>query len=163
MMKKLMPTVLAVLALSATTVAAQTVSGSAQVTIPQILAFSVTNTTMTLTATEADFTSGFVAPTTSSSVSTRGNVPHIVTLSADAAYFTDSDADPANDKPASDLEWALDGGTWNGLSTTDATVLSLGRGSHMNVGTVDYRILLDLANDQPDTYGLSFTYTLTAN
>lgn len=150
----------------ASAVSAQSVHGSASIHVPSLLTFNVTNTTVTFNdPTFADFDAGLIgASSLGSVISTRGNVPHVVQIAADAATmtYTGSETLPSP-KSASDLQWATDGSTWSGLSTTDTDVATYTRGAHADATTVTYQMLLDIANDYPGDYSLAFTYTILAN
>lgn len=143
---------------------ADVASGSASITIGQVLAIDVTNTTVSFDNPDAtDFDSGSMDATSGSSqIDTRGNVEHAVEITADADFFSGG----GGSKPASDLRWSTDGfGSQDvGLSTTAARVVEgLSRGNNTGATSVDYRILLDYTTDAPDTYTLGFTYTVVPN
>lgn len=137
-------------------------TGTAQITIPTLLHIDVSNLAVSFgSPTFDDFDAGLIAATSGASViDTRGNVVHDVTIVADAAAFTGPYT-----KPASDLQWSIDGGTsWTSLSTTATDVATaVARGTNASVATVDYQLLLDAALDVPGTYSLDFTYTVVAN
>ena len=165
-MKNLAMMLVTVATLSASGVSAQTAAASASITIPQLLSIGVTNTTVTFAQPAfTDYDAGEITATSAASViTTRGNVVHDVTVAANAAAFTwaGTGTDPV--KGAGDLQWSKDGSTWNPLSTTATDVLTaLGRGSNAAAATVNYKMLLNEANDIPGTYSLNFTYTVVAN
>lgn len=144
------------------------VNASASITIPTLLQITVDEVAVTFDApTLNDYLTGSLTSAVTSVIGTRGNVTHDVTIIADdpTMGFVPSagGADPL--KPASDLEWSIDGGgAWTGLSTTAANVVAgLGRGNNAAAASVNYRMLLDEASDEPGTYTLGFTYTVVAN
>lgn len=167
-MRKLAMTLVAVAGLfSAATVDAQTAAASASITIPELLSINVTNTTIAFAQPAfTDYDAGEIGTATTSSISTRGNVAHDVTVASNAAAFTyGGGAGPDPLKPAADLQWSTDAGTsWNGLTTLAVDVLTnLGRGQNANAATVAYKMALDETVDIPGTYSLAFTYTVVAN
>lgn len=144
--------------------ASSTANGTATIDIPQVLAIDVGNTSVSFSNPDIqDFENGSMDATSgSSTIDTRGNIVHAVTISADAEFFSGGDGS----KPASDLRWSADGfGSQNvGLTTSgDRVVEGLARGANDGAATLDYRILLDYATDAPDVYSLGFTYTVVAN
>jgi hypothetical protein len=157
---------LALVALSVTTVQAQpsaSATATATINIPTVLGIDVSDTNIAFDdPTVTDFEAGFIASTDQSVIDTKGNVAHDLTVEADASNFSGG----SGSKPASDLVWSTGGaitvpGDGTGLSTSPATITSgLGRGVNASAATVDYGILLDFGTDAPDSYTLSFTYTL---
>lgn len=149
-------------ALSAQNPAVESRSGTATITIPTLLHIDVTNLAVTFDSPSFDdFTAGSIGANSGASViDTRGNVVHDVTIEADNAAMTGPYA-----KPATDLEWSVDGGsTWSGLSTTAADVATaVSRGANSGVASVVYQMLLREADDVPGSYSLDFTYTVVAN
>lgn len=142
------------------------VNAGASITIPQLLSIDVSNTAVTFAQPAlADWNAGYIGNSSAASVvDTRGNVTHRVTISADAAtmgYAGDED-DPL--KPAGDLQWSNSGGSFAGLTTGGANVVSgLSRGSNTAAAEVSYRMLLSDAADVPGTYSLAFTFTVVAD
>lgn len=168
-MRKLTTAVLSlVLVAGASSLSAQNANANASVTVPTVLAITVDNLNIAFgSASGADFTAGYINAATTSTVDTRGNVVHDVTIQADAANFTYTGSEtPAPTKAASDLEWTNDGGTSytaiDNVSAADVAT-ALARGVHAGAVTVGYRIALDLAADAPGDYALNFTYTVVAN
>jgi hypothetical protein len=138
------------------------VNANVTITIPQVLSISVDETSITFPAVAAsDFETGWIAASQASVVTHRGNIVHDVEIAAGAATMTPTSG--TYNKPASDFEWSVDGGsTFFGISTAVADVVTaapVGAGNQ----TVNYRMLLDYLNDEPDTYTLGFTYTVVAN
>jgi hypothetical protein len=147
----------------ATGFAQTTRTATATITIPTVLFLDVTGTAINFAnPTDAEFTAGVITTGTTSALTHRGNVVHNVTVHASTAAMLVSGTPSA--KSASDLEWSLNGGTWAGLSTTAATVVSAAAaGAHSGASTVSYRMNLNLANDVPATYTLGFVYSVVAN
>jgi hypothetical protein len=149
----------------ATSLAAQ--NATATVTVPMILSISLTGNSFDFVPTQTDFDADSMAAGGTSVLSTRGNVPHEIDITADAAAFSFTEdtghpyADP--NKPASDLHWSAGSG-WTPLSTTAAPIVqNLARGAHASAATVSYYLMLNYANDVPGTYTLGFTYTVVPN
>ncbi|HSH46209.1 MAG TPA: hypothetical protein VK966_10150 [Longimicrobiales bacterium] len=165
-MRKVVITLAMLLALGgAQELAAQVENATASIEIPELLSIGVTNTSVTFDQPAvADWDLGFIgASSGASTVSTRGNVTHRVTIEADAATmtYTGSHTDPG--KVAGDLQWDAGSG-FAGLTTGGADVVTgLTPGSHAAAAAVTYQMLLDEAQDVPGTYSLGFTYTVVAN
>lgn len=168
-MKKLMIAALAMMAFGAMDVSAQGASanGNASVSVPEVLSLTVTNTAIAFgNATAADIDNGFMNTSTTSTIDTRGNVLHDVTIQADAQYFTYAGTQTDPNKPASDLSWTNDGGTsWTPLDDVSAVDVATGlaRGVNAGAATIGYQLALSLAGDVPGDYSLGFTYTVVAN
>lgn len=168
-MKKLMIAVLAMGAFGAMDVSAQGTSanGNASVSVPEVLSLTVTNTAIAFgSATATDIDNGFINTSTTSTIDTRANVLHDVTIQADAEFFTYSGTQTDPNKPASDLRWTNDGGaSWTPLDDGSAAdvATSLARGENAGAATIGYQLALSLAGDVPGDYSLGFTYTVVAN
>lgn len=142
---------------------AQSESATATITVPEVLFVDIdVNSVDFPDATAADFEAGSITFGTSTTLEHKGNVAHDVEITSSTGFFQNSGGDTS--KPASDLEWSLNGGSsWNnGLGTTPAAVVT-GAVAGQHTESVDYRLLLDYATDAPDTYDLEFTYTVVAN
>ena len=166
-MKRLGMTLVAAIAvLSVSEVSAQTTAGaSASIVIPTLLSISVDQLTVTFPQpTLTDYSTGHVASAVNSTIGTRGNVEHNVTIEADAATMAYSGSESPPSKPSTDMQWSIDNATWNGLTTTATAVASaLARGTNPAVAGVTYQMLLDETNDYVGTYSLGFTFTVVAN
>ena len=166
-MRRLVITFVAAIAvLAASDTSAQTTAAaSASIVIPPLLSISVDQLTVTFPQpTLADYTAGEVASTVTSTIGTRGNVGHDVTIVADAATMSYTGSETPPSKPSSDMQWSIDNATWNGLTTTAAAVASaIARGNNPSVAGVTYQMLLDENNDYVGTYSLAFTFTVVAN
>lgn len=155
-MKKLTMAVLAMLALGATDVAAQT-NGSASVTIPTVLVVSNV-TDLNIAETDfnmADFASSNTAQATGSvTIDTRSNITHAVDVSgADLLLGTDALA----------LEVQASDGTWATLSGTAVKTLdNLVRGPQTG-NIINFRATADVTQHAPGTYTGTITYTVVAN
>jgi hypothetical protein len=154
--------------------AQQTRTGSATITIPEVLVFDATNTSVTFAAPgTADYDAGFKAATASTVLSHRANVRHSLTIQADQASFTATNPSPetaggavnaARVKPAGDLLWSTDGASFTALSTTAAKVVTqTAAGGTVNTGTVSYRVALGWGQDTPGQYTLPFRYIMFAD
>ncbi len=138
------------------------VPATAQLTIGSILFISIDNNNITFpTPTATEFGLGLVDGNETSTLTYFGNVAHDVEIKANAAAFTASGGS-SYAKPATDLEYSVDGGTFASISTTEADVVS-GNPAGGGSTTVDYQILLDESLDVPGTYDLGFTYTVVPN
>lgn len=173
MKKHIMSVVVAaalVLAGAATAQAQNTsASATAEITIPTVLFIDVTSDGLVSfdQPDATDFNNGFIPTSDQTTIDTKGNVVHDLTVVANSSEFTDSGGN-ATSKPASDLLWSASGDVTDAsqgnpmpTSATDvATGLAKGDPSAI---AVDYGLLLDYATDAPATYSLSFTYTVVAN
>lgn len=150
------------------TAEAQSTTATAEINIPTVLFMDVSGTTVNFTDPAAsDFENGVIPADNSTTIDTKGNVAHDVTVQAEADNFTGG----SGNKPATDLVWSTSGavsapGDGNSVPQSSgspvdvATALSQGNPSAI---TVDYGILLDYGTDEPATYTLDFTYTVVAN
>lgn len=153
--------------------AQQTRTGSASITIPEVMVFDATNTAVTFAApTVADFDATFKAASANTVLSHRANVRHSITIQADQASFSATNPDPATGgsanaariKPASDLLWSTNGTSFNALSTTAAKVVTQqGASGTATTGTVSYRIALGWSQDTPGQYVLPFRFVMFAD
>jgi hypothetical protein len=140
---------------------------NASVTIPTMLVLSVSSNTLAFgTATEADLDAGTMAGPAAMDLAYKGNVP----MDLDVAAYTDfCDAvDAANDntKPSTDLSFTASGGSSASgtLDTTGDNLFSgLARGSYASGTTSVTYDVVTAWTEAPDTYTLSFTFTLSAN
>jgi hypothetical protein len=136
-------------------------------TVPRVVQVTLNTSSLTLingNAVAEDYEAGFKA--SGSIVATAfADTGAVVTLSAATANFS---APAGVTKPASTLQFSLDGTTWSGLTTTGATVLTIGPGGQ-GIGTVGgrvqsiaFRTLLGYTTDPPGTYSLTLNLTITA-
>lgn len=150
------------------TAEAQSTTATAEINIPTVLFMDVSGTTVNFTdPTASDFENGVIPADNSTTIDTKGNVAHDVTVQAEADNFTGG----SGNKPATDLVWSTSGAVSapgdgssvpqsSGSPVDVATGLSQGNPSAI---TVDYGVLLDYGTDEPATYTLDFTYTVVAN
>lgn len=155
-MKKLMIVALAMTAFGATNAAAQ-VNGNATVNIPEVL--TIANPTDLLIAETAfDLVNNDThTVTTSTTVDTRGNVPHSVEVTG--AALTLAGSNPL------DLEVQASDGTWGTVSGTAITVLgptTLTRGVH-TAQPITFRTTADITQHGPGAYTGTITYTVVGN
>jgi hypothetical protein len=166
----------AALILGATTglSAQQTRTGSATITIPEVMVFEATNTAVTFNApTASDFDAQLIAANASTVLSHRANVRHSVTIHADQAAFNASNPTPATGggtinaariKPAGDLSWSTNGTSFTALTTTPTKVVTQTAASGtLNTATVDYQLALSWSQDTPGQYVLPFRYVMFAD
>ena len=168
-MKRLTSALLTVGALSVMAMPAlgqTTANASSSITIGTVLYISAANPTVAFAGPAGtDFDAGYIASTTTTTITHRSNVRHSVSVAASSATMTPSGGAAGADaaratKPASDLRWSSDGTTYNGLTTSAAAVRSaVARGTYSDLN-VQYRMGLSYADDTPGTYGLNFTYTI---
>ena len=165
---KLTMAVLALLALGAPQAQAQTCStnpcslnDTAKVTVATVLRLTLSQSATSLTPpNEAAYDAGFQldnGPT----ATVKSNRPWTLKLSANAALWTAANGAQAS-KAAGDLQWALtSGGSYTGLSTTPATLIT-GNGTSGTAQAVFHKTLWSYAADTPGDYSLVVVYTLSA-
>jgi hypothetical protein len=162
-MKKLLLLTAAVAMFGATarTANAQTtVPANAELTIGSILFISILNSDITFpTPTATEFSAGLDGANETSTLTYFGNVAHDVEIKANTGAFTTTST---YSKPASHLEYSVNGTAFVPISTTEADVVT-GNPAGGGSATVDYQILLDESLDVPGTYDLGFTYTVVPN
>ena len=140
---------------------------SFSLTVPRVVQLTLSASSLTLINGDAvaeDYEAGFKS--SGSIVATAfADTGAVVALSAATVNFT---APAGVTKPASTLQFSLDGTTWSGLSTSGATVLSIGAGGQ-GIGTIGgkvqsiaFRTLLGYTTDPPGTYSLTLNFTITA-
>ncbi|MEK0431420.1 MAG: hypothetical protein RL139_1224 [Gemmatimonadota bacterium] len=66
-------------------------------------------------------------------------------------------------KPASDVEWSIDGSSWTALGTTATQVTDGSATADLSPVQVYYRTKYVITNDKPGAHSLGIKYTLTAN
>lgn len=142
------------------TTAGCSVSTTASVTIPTLQKLTLSATTTALGVPTIDNVDSAANPvqTAGPSVTGKANVPFSVTIASGAANFTS----PAGvTKSAGDLSWSLTaGGTYTGLSTTGANIIS----QTTTGGNQSVNIFYHAAwhsTDAPGAYSLAVVYTLT--
>jgi len=164
-----------VMSASVTLSAQQTRTGSATITIPEVMVFEATNTAVTFDAPAiADFDAAFKAASATTVLTHRANVRHSITIAADQANFTATNPATATGggtanvaraaKPASELLWSTNGTNFNGLSTTAEKVVNQTSAAASNAtATVSYRVALAWSQDTPGQYVLPFRYIMFAD
>jgi hypothetical protein len=154
--------------------AQQTRTGSATITIPEVLVFEANNTAVEFAApTAADFDAQFKDASAATTLSHRANVRHSVTIQADQAAFEATNPTPATGgaaanaartKPAGDLMWSTNGTSFNDLTTTAVKVVTQTAASGTAAqATVSYRVRLTWSQDTPGQYVLPFRYVMFAD
>ena len=139
------------------------VAGSATITIPKVMSFSLSaGTTTAPTPTYADYLQGY-NETAGPVVTVSANTAWTVSLSAGTALWSataNGTATPRADKPSADLLWTRTAGSgWAGLTTTSATLASGTAASAVAI-PLYYRVLYSLALDTPGTYSLDVVVTV---
>ena len=135
---------------------------TASIVIPQVISIDVSSPTVAFPApTAEDYEApGYVASGAATTISTRANVLHRVTISTADAFMAGGDGD----KPSSHLQWSTSlAGAYAGVTTAGADVVTgLARGVHATAAEVFYRMVLDVTTDAPATYDLDFVFTAIA-
>jgi hypothetical protein len=175
-MKKLQAVAIgaALLAVAGSASAQQTRTGSASLTIPEVMVFEATNTDVQFSQPGvADYDAGYKAASQTSVLSHRANVRHSITIQADQANFTATNPVPetggaaanvARTKPAADLLWSTNGTNFNALTTTAAKVVNqTSAAGTLATATVSYRVALAWNLDTPGQYVLPFRYVMFAD
>ncbi|MGH9260721.1 MAG: hypothetical protein ACRD08_12620 [Acidimicrobiales bacterium] len=135
-------------------------------TVGQVLQLLLSTASSTLTApAEGDYEAGYVADA-GPSATVQSNAPWTLGISATAAVWTATNAEPATaariDKPAGDLQWSTAvGGPFTPLSTTP-TLAASGSATAGAVSSLFYRTTYSWALDTPGAYSLTIRFTLTA-
>jgi hypothetical protein len=138
-------------------------------TMPSLMKLTLSGTAVTLTAPSAisDFnaSTGLASTTTTGpTFSVRSNRSYRVQIHADAATFSHTAPSGAAtyNKPISDVEYLIDGGS---AVTLTASATDIGSGSAVSNSTavqVAYKTAFDITKDQPGAYSLGVTFTLVA-
>ena len=170
MKRALMMVAVAGMGFVAAPAAAQTTaSGTATLTVGTTLFISVTNLNPTFAPTATEFSAGSMTAPTTSSIISKGNVSHSITLVSGANTFTAAGAGARLNKPSTDLQVQITpfggaAGAWTGLSTTTFSVASGRAAGDYTTSPIAsaYRALLSYSLDTPGTYTLPITYTVTA-
>jgi len=152
----------ALIALGTGEAQAQSASATAKATIniPTVLFLEIDDTEVTFPEIGvAEFEAGHVEADRTTTVTTKGNVPHKVTIAAEAPNFSGGSAPSAEN-----LTWSVDGSSFTALSTSETDLVTgLDRGVNDMAAEVSYRFELDWADpDAAPTNGdatLDFTYT----
>lgn len=152
-MKKLTTAVLAMLALGAADLSAQSANGNASVTIPQVLVITSVGD-LTVASTAFDFSAANTSQATGAvSVGTRSNIAHAIEV-------TGSDLTLGADNLA--LEVQASDASWSTVSATAVrAVAGLARGNQS--GSVNFRTTADISLHSPGEYTGTITYTVVAN
>ncbi len=153
-----------VLGAAASASAQAQVPADVTVVIPEVLAIDVATTTISFgTVDQADLDALEILAAATSTLTHRANRPHAVQLEATGAAMENTDPVNTTVKPTTDLMLSVDGGTtWVGVGPlgTPASLLTSPRGRY--TATVSYKLLVDY-DDAPDTYAMTFNYTIIAN
>lgn len=162
-MKRTLLTVLALALMIPSVAKAQTsAGGTVQLNVNQMLSINYQNpNAVTFTPVQADFDAGLIDGATAE-LRTKGNTPHEILVSSNAAAFTYfGSVTPAPVKSSADFQWKVGSGAYVGMSTTAASVGTYNRG--VNLTTVDYQLLLDYVADPEGQYDLAYTYEVVPN
>jgi hypothetical protein len=155
------------IASTAATPAPCTVTSTHSLTMPSLLALTMSGftsgTSQTLAAPTniTDFGAGTTAliPTTGPTFTVKANRAYKVQISAAAATFSGT----SYAKPAGDITWSTAaGGTFVALSTTAADVSTGAATAGSTSVGVFYKTNYNLLQDVPGTYTLDVTFTLVA-
>jgi len=164
----------AILATAGNASAQQTRTGSATITIPEVMVFEATNTAVQFNQPDvADYDTGYKAANQTTLLSHRANVRHSITIQADQANFTATNpvpatggatANAARTKPAADLLWSTHASVFNALTTSAAKVVNAtAAAGTVSTATVSYRVALAWSLDTPGQYVLPFRYVMFAD
>ena len=162
-MKRTLLTALALALLVPSMAQAQgSAGGTVQLNVNQMLSINYDNpNAVTFTPAQGDFDAGFIDGATAE-LRTKGNTPHEILVSSDAANFTYfGSVTPAPSKTSADFQWKVGSGAYVGMTTTTASVGTYNRGVH--VTTVDYQLILDYVADPQGQYDLAYTYEVVPN
>jgi len=160
----------ALLGLAATTqVSAQTcstapscsVNNTASVTVPIVMQLTLSSTTTALTVpTAANYDAAPGVPDNGPTATIKANKGYTLKIAAQAATWTGTGGASAT-KAAGDLAWSTAvNGTFNGLTTGGATVVTTGAGGTASQ-PIFYQTSWHSATDTPGTYSLVVVYTLS--
>ncbi|HTR21966.1 MAG TPA: hypothetical protein VMH88_14030 [Gemmatimonadales bacterium] len=160
----------ALLGLAATTqVSAQTcstapscsVNNTASVTVPTLMQLTLSSTTTALTVPAVANFDGAAVADNGPTATVKANKGWNLTIASSANVWTAAGGANAA-KASTDLAWSTAAnGTFAGLSTTPATVLTSGTGSSTSQ-SIFYQTSWHSAGDTPGTYSLTVVYTLNA-
>lgn len=142
------------------TTAPCSVSTTASVTIPTLQKLTLSTNLTALGVPTIDNVDSAANPVSTNGPSVQGkaNVPFSVTIASGAANFT---APAGVTKSAGDLSWSLtSGGTYTGLSTTAANIISQTTTGGLQSVNIFYHAAWH-STDAPGAYSLAVVYTLT--
>ena len=138
--------------------------GTVRLNVTRLLSIEFVNpgeAAVTFAPDQADFDAGFIDGA-NAQLRTKGNTPHEILVSSDAASFTYTGlAAPAPVKASTDFQWQVGGGGYQGMSTATNSVGTLARGVHLT--DVDYQLVLDYVADPEGQYDLAYTYEVVPN
>jgi hypothetical protein len=132
-------------------------------TMPQLVSMTLTGDVSLTAPVSADF-SGNVATITDASVGSvtvRSNRIYSLTIAANTANFAAALGGAGTVKPAGDLEVKLDAASYQALSTSTATLASAQTRTASRIHSISYRTTYKLSQDEPDSYSLTLTYSMT--
>ena len=145
-----------------------TVGTTLSMTVPSIMQLTLGGTTVSLAAPAniAAFSAAGIdtTVTTGPTFSVRSNRSYRVQVKADAPIFdhTPQAGAAEYEKPASDVEFTVNGSTYTPLSISYQGVGSGDATSSSVAATVGYKTNFDITKDQPGAYNLSITFLLVA-
>jgi len=140
--------------------------GSVSMTAGRVVRLQMTAGSTPLTApTTADFDAGFNS-TTGPTLTVSANAPWTLLVRSSGTFWTATNTSPSaparTTKPAGDLLWSTaSGGTFNALTTGDATLVS-GAATSSSATTLYFQTLYNWTLDTPGNYSLSVVLTLTS-
>jgi len=140
--------------------------GSVSMTAGRVVRLQMTAGSTALTApTTADFDAGFNS-TSGPTLTVSANAPWTLLVRSSGTFWTATNTSPSaparTTKPAGDLLWSTaSGGTFNALTTGDATLVS-GAATASSATTLYFQTLYDWTLDTPGNYSLSVVLTLTS-
>jgi len=146
-----------------------TVGSTFSMTMPSLMSMTLSGTSVTLNTpqTVGAFNANGLASTTNNdgpAITVRSNRSYRVQVKADAPIFdhTPQAGAAEYEKPASDVEFTVNGSTYTPLSISYQGVGSGDATSSSVAATVGYKTNFDITKDQPGAYNLSITFLLVA-
>lgn len=139
-----------------------TATSAINITVTSAARLSLSSSSVTIpTPTDASYTAGFGSPG-SVQFEVRSNANWVVSISTSATTWTGSPLSARQDKPQTDLQWALaPAGPFTDVTGTQVS-LSSGSATNSSIQTLYLRSKYDWVTDRPGSYTISLQVTLTA-
>ena len=143
--------------------AGNTAAISLNVTITRAIRMSLGSSAISLTAPGAsEFDAGF-GQTAAPILQIKSNAPFSVSIRSTQPLWTASPTPARNNKPASDLQWAVAvGGPFTDLTTLGATIITGAAGTAGTVIPLQFRVKYAWLLDTTGSYSLPLQLTLTS-
>lgn len=132
-------------------------------TMPQIVSMTLTGNVALTAPVASDFVGNVavISNAAAGSLTIKSNKVYSLTVVAGAANFTSGLGASGSTKPAGDLEVNLAAGSYTALSTTAATLATAQARTDNQAYAIGYRTTYKLSQDEPDSYTLALTYSIT--